>query len=76
MAALSSPAAASYAAYVALCALLHWAFASVVREPYMDEPFHVGQAQAYCEGRWAEWDDKITHFPGCTWARPRRQTQQ
>lgn len=64
MAALSSPAAASYAAYVALCALLHWAFASVVREPYMDEPFHVGQAQAYCEGRWAEWDDKITTFPG------------
>jgi alpha-1,2-glucosyltransferase len=32
--------------------------------PYMDEPFHVGQAGAYCKGQWAEWDNKITTPPG------------
>ena len=30
----------------------------------MDEPFHVGQTRAYCAGRWQEWDNKITTFPG------------
>ncbi|WP_289460212.1 hypothetical protein, partial [Klebsiella pneumoniae] len=30
----------------------------------MDEPFHLGQTQRYCAGRWAEWDDKLTTFPG------------
>lgn len=29
-----------------------------------DEPFHVPQTQAYCAGRWGEWDPKITTFPG------------
>lgn len=29
-----------------------------------DEPFHVPQTQLYCEGRWREWDPKITTFPG------------
>jgi alpha-1,2-glucosyltransferase len=37
---------------------------SVVKEPYMDEPFHVPQAQAYCAGNWSQWDDKITTPPG------------
>ena len=36
----------------------------IVPEPYMDEFFHVRQTQAYCAGRWAEWDPKITTFPG------------
>lgn len=31
-----------------------------VREAYMDEPFHVGQAEAYCRGEWTRWDEKIT----------------
>ncbi|KAI0067958.1 glucosyltransferase [Artomyces pyxidatus] len=35
-----------------------------VTEPYMDEPFHVPQAQAYCNGDWAHWDPKITTPPG------------
>lgn len=30
----------------------------------MDEEFHIPQAFAYCEGRFGEWDDKITTFPG------------
>ncbi|CAI4210937.1 unnamed protein product [Parascedosporium putredinis] len=29
-----------------------------------DEIFHIPQAQRYCEGRWTEWDDKITTPPG------------
>ncbi|KAI0892694.1 glycosyltransferase family 59 protein [Annulohypoxylon nitens] len=33
-------------------------------EPYLDEVFHIPQAQVYCEGRYKEWDDKITTPPG------------
>ena len=29
-----------------------------------DEFFHIPQAQAYCEERWWDWDDKITTPPG------------
>ena len=32
--------------------------------PYMDEIFHVGQAQAYCRGEYGVWDPKITTYPG------------
>ncbi|KAJ7329607.1 hypothetical protein JRQ81_015781 [Phrynocephalus forsythii] len=34
------------------------------RSPYMDEAFHVPQAQAYCEGRFQQWDPMITTLPG------------
>ncbi|XP_051547567.1 dol-P-Glc:Glc(2)Man(9)GlcNAc(2)-PP-Dol alpha-1,2-glucosyltransferase isoform X2 [Myxocyprinus asiaticus] len=34
------------------------------REPYMDEIFHVPQAQKYCEGKFNEWDPMITTLPG------------
>nr|XP_023666793.1 putative Dol-P-Glc:Glc(2)Man(9)GlcNAc(2)-PP-Dol alpha-1,2-glucosyltransferase [Paramormyrops kingsleyae] len=34
------------------------------REPYMDEIFHVPQAQKYCEGNFNEWDPMITTLPG------------
>ena len=37
-----------------LIELIHW----------KDEVFHVPQAQKYCEGKWFEWDDKITTPPG------------
>ncbi|KAF8202972.1 glucosyltransferase [Pholiota molesta] len=37
---------------------------TLVTEPYMDEPFHVPQAQAYCRGEYATWDPKITTPPG------------
>ncbi|KAK3486161.1 Dol-P-Glc:Glc(2)Man(9)GlcNAc(2)-PP-Dol alpha-1,2-glucosyltransferase [Neurospora hispaniola] len=33
-------------------------------EPYLDEVFHIPQAQTYCEGRYHEWDNKITTPPG------------
>lgn len=29
-----------------------------------DEVFHIPQAQKYCEGKFLEWDDKITTPPG------------
>lgn len=35
-----------------------------VPEPYLDEIFHIPQAQKYCQGRYDEWDDKLTTPPG------------
>ncbi|KAL1302099.1 hypothetical protein AAFC00_002535 [Neodothiora populina] len=35
-----------------------------VANPYLDEFFHVVQAQTYCAGRLREWDPKITTPPG------------
>ncbi|XP_051889812.1 dol-P-Glc:Glc(2)Man(9)GlcNAc(2)-PP-Dol alpha-1,2-glucosyltransferase isoform X3 [Pristis pectinata] len=34
------------------------------RAPYMDEIFHVPQAQKYCQGKFSEWDPMITTLPG------------
>lgn len=36
---------------------------STVPEPYLDEVFHVPQAQAYWAGNWTQWDPKITTPP-------------
>ena len=35
-----------------------------VRDPYMDEIFHVPQAQKYCDGHYSHWDPMITTLPG------------
>lgn len=35
-----------------------------VQEPYLDEVFHVGQAQTYWRHDWFKWDPKITTPPG------------
>ncbi|KAL0262922.1 glucosyltransferase [Diplodia seriata] len=35
-----------------------------VPEAYLDEVFHVGQAQVYCGGNFGHWDPKITTPPG------------
>ncbi|KAL4807085.1 phospholipase D/nuclease [Aspergillus unguis] len=37
---------------------------SAVPEPYLDEAFHVPQAQAYWAHKWTHWDPKITTPPG------------
>ncbi|KAL1888521.1 glucosyltransferase [Sporothrix stenoceras] len=37
---------------------------AIVPEPYLDEFFHVPQAQKYCARLWYDWDDKITTPPG------------
>ncbi|XP_025106484.1 putative Dol-P-Glc:Glc(2)Man(9)GlcNAc(2)-PP-Dol alpha-1,2-glucosyltransferase isoform X6 [Pomacea canaliculata] len=34
------------------------------KEPYMDELFHVPQAQQYCAGNFTKWDPMITTLPG------------
>ncbi|KAM0953540.1 putative dolichyl-P-Glc:Glc(2)Man(9)GlcNAc(2)-PP-dolichol alpha-1,2-glucosyltransferase [Dioscorea sansibarensis] len=36
----------------------------IVPEPYMDEIFHVPQAQCYCRGGFGTWDPMITTPPG------------
>ncbi|KAH0831597.1 hypothetical protein AYO21_01798 [Fonsecaea monophora] len=36
----------------------------IVPEPYLDEYFHIPQAQAYWLGKWSQWDPKITTPPG------------
>ena len=33
-------------------------------KPYMDEIFHIPQAQKYCHYKFQEWDPKITTLPG------------
>lgn len=35
-----------------------------VHKPYMDEIFHIPQAQQYCAGNYTKWNDKITTLPG------------
>jgi alpha-1,2-glucosyltransferase len=35
-----------------------------VPEPYLDEVFHVPQAQAYWSHNWTQWDPKLTTPPG------------
>ncbi|KAF2202469.1 hypothetical protein GQ43DRAFT_311470 [Delitschia confertaspora ATCC 74209] len=37
---------------------------SHVPDPYLDEIFHIPQAQVYCQGNWHSWDPKITTPPG------------
>ncbi|XP_063304135.1 dol-P-Glc:Glc(2)Man(9)GlcNAc(2)-PP-Dol alpha-1,2-glucosyltransferase [Pelobates fuscus] len=34
------------------------------RDPYMDEIFHIPQAQQYCHGHFNQWDPMITTLPG------------
>ena len=36
----------------------------IVPDPYMDEIFHVPQAQQYCNGNFSSWDPMITTPPG------------
>lgn len=47
--------------------VLHYVTNSInnaVREPYMDEIFHVPQAQRYCQGNFTHYDPKLTTPPG------------
>ncbi|KAL4871814.1 hypothetical protein BDV12DRAFT_183393 [Aspergillus spectabilis] len=37
---------------------------NIVPEPYLDEAFHIPQAQAYWDHKWTHWDPKITTPPG------------
>lgn len=37
---------------------------ALMKRCLQDEPFHVPQAQAYCNGDYSYWDPKITTPPG------------
>lgn len=51
--------------FIAVAGLIWQAVVTLwVPEPYLDEIFHIPQAQKYCQLRWTEWDDKITTPPG------------
>ena len=50
--------------YALLLTALTLLTSRVVPLPYMDEPFHHGQALAYCRGDFSSWDPKITTLPG------------
>ncbi|KAF2770137.1 hypothetical protein EJ03DRAFT_80564 [Teratosphaeria nubilosa] len=54
------------AAAALLPVLSSWYLAvnNTVTQPYLDEVFHVVQAQQYCAGRFHVWDPKITTPPG------------
>ncbi|OCH88591.1 glucosyltransferase [Obba rivulosa] len=60
----TSPTPTGYAAFCVASILVLKYVNEEVTEPYMDEPFHVPQAQAYCEGDYWTWDPKITTPPG------------
>ena len=58
-------------ALISLCSILVL-FSSILfsyinneqQNPYMDEIFHIPQAQNYCHGNFYHWNDKITTLPG------------
>lgn len=59
----------------AVCAVIFGLFNSIQPEPYMDEVFHVPQAQQYCSHNLSHWDPMITTLPGLylsslLWAEP------
>ncbi|GAA5842948.1 hypothetical protein JCM9279_004038 [Rhodotorula babjevae] len=58
------PQLAAYAVWAALSAVVAHTINSHVPEPYMDEIYHVPQAQAYCRGDWRYWDPALTTPPG------------
>ncbi|QPC72782.1 hypothetical protein HYE68_003534 [Fusarium pseudograminearum] len=62
----SSPRLFAFFVYLLHLASIPWLYlvTKLVPEPYLDEIFHIPQAQKYCQGRFLEWDDKITTPPG------------
>lgn len=58
--------AARYAVPFALVLIPIWRtkVTAEVPQPYLDEAFHVPQAQAYWAHNWTHWDPKITTPPG------------
>ncbi|OKO96420.1 Dol-P-Glc:Glc(2)Man(9)GlcNAc(2)-PP-Dol alpha-1,2-glucosyltransferase [Penicillium subrubescens] len=58
--------AARYAVPFALLLIPVWRTKvnAEVPEPYLDEVFHIPQAQAYWAHKWTQWDPKLTTPPG------------
>lgn len=53
-----------FAALLACTVKICLEFEKQQNAPYMDEIFHVPQAQNYCHGNYHYWDKKITTLPG------------
>lgn len=49
---------------VAITSIVFQLFNSEQPGPYMDEIFHIPQAQNYCIGNLSHWNNKITTLPG------------
>jgi len=52
------------AVYVGMTASIFQIMHNANPEPYMDEIFHIPQAQKYCKGSFNSYDPKITTLPG------------
>ncbi|KAJ2911237.1 glucosyltransferase [Coemansia aciculifera] len=55
---------AAFAAYASVSYSVLQRVNTEVPAPYMDEVFHVPQAQHYCRGQFGVWDPKLTTPPG------------
>ena len=64
MAASNVPVFISIALLVAVTSMIFGLFNKEQPQPYMDEIFHIPQAQNYCVGNLSHWDAKITTLPG------------
>ncbi|PWN31453.1 uncharacterized protein FA14DRAFT_151418 [Meira miltonrushii] len=50
--------------YIAIAAIASQLVNDIVPQPYLDEIFHIPQAQQYCKGEFAKYDPKLTTPPG------------
>ncbi|KAF4629231.1 hypothetical protein G7Y89_g8921 [Cudoniella acicularis] len=57
-------AASAFLAVFILAKLWQGQVTNIVPEPYLDEIFHIPQAQAYCQKQYDVWDPKLTTPPG------------
>ncbi|OAJ35917.1 hypothetical protein BDV3_000397 [Batrachochytrium dendrobatidis] len=64
MATVQQSAAAAVAAFSSLLGVMTALINQRVPDSYMDEIFHVPQAQQYCTGVFDQWDSKLTTPPG------------
>ncbi|KAI8324364.1 hypothetical protein GQ54DRAFT_256559 [Martensiomyces pterosporus] len=55
---------AAFAVYASISYAVLQRVNSAVAQPYMDEIFHIPQAQHYCRGEFGVWDPKLTTPPG------------
>lgn len=53
-----------FAVYMGMTASIFKLMHDTNPQPYMDEIFHIPQAQKYCNGTYDSWDPKITTLPG------------
>lgn len=54
----------TFAIFAAISTSILINFHNVQTKPYMDEIFHIPQAQKYCNGNFTSWDPMITTLPG------------